>query len=130
MVSVQEQSGELNDEVGVRARVCVEVGLRGSKFNNNPVTFGPRLSDTCQSISAHLKARPQSAPHCSDARRCPCVLFSREEVVCDVCADRACSTLATVTEAPLWDVHGLVVDAAEHQRSTAVCAMWAAVDIH
>lgn len=42
MVSVQEQSGELNDEVGVCACVCLrvtEVGLRGSKFNNNPVTL-------------------------------------------------------------------------------------------
>lgn len=52
MVSVQEQSAELNDEVGVcvcvavcsRACVCMskresEVGLRGPKFNNNPVTF-------------------------------------------------------------------------------------------
>lgn len=40
MVSVQEQSAELNDEVGVCVSVGEsEVGLRGSKFNNNPVTF-------------------------------------------------------------------------------------------
>lgn len=58
-----------------------EVGLWGSKFNNNPVTFKPHLSDTCQSISMQRPARPQSAAHCSDGSVCvrACVLcFERK----------------------------------------------------
>lgn len=77
MVSVREQSAELNDEVGVC--VCVEeseVGLWGSKFNNNPVTFKPHLSDTCQSICMQRLARPQSAVHCSSGSFSVCVRVS------------------------------------------------------
>lgn len=39
MVSVQEQSAMLNDEVGVCMGGVGGAVLRGPKFNNNPVTF-------------------------------------------------------------------------------------------
>lgn len=95
MVSVREQSSELNDEVGVCVCACVcEVGLRGLKFNNNPAKIKPRLSDTCQS-ECNRWSRPQSAIYCSNVHtlvhvQMPlCVCYSEVKAMCCVCAWRS-----------------------------------------